>query len=123
MPKSTNNQNKVDNSFEDEIKEYNLSDEQKKFIKKSLFLHLTSGVLILTGMFILQSIITGIDISIKRFFLPNLVGVTAAFFIWKNKTKVLKANFALEKIIEKRTLDLRVANEMLEEIYKKSNNL
>jgi len=96
--------------------------EANKSIYASLFIHLLGGIILLSIMFSIQAIANGIELSPQKFLVPNIVGIVSGLLIWKSKATLIRNNADLEKIVEQKTLDLKMANEMLSEMVKKSSD-
>lgn len=87
-------------------------------IKFSLIVHLALGLATLLLVFFTSAFVNKLPITPKTLAPPILVGLVAGFLIWKSRVKIINTNLKLEQIIEKRTLDLQVANNMLEDNLK-----
>lgn len=100
----------------DQKNEDSMQNDLRLKLKKSLIYHLITGVVIMFFVFVINAKMADIELAPKRFVAPILVGLVAGFLIFKNKEKVIISNVNLEKEVEKRTMDLKVANELLEEM-------
>ncbi|PLW79765.1 hypothetical protein C0585_06050 [Candidatus Woesearchaeota archaeon] len=106
------------------LKETEIIDKAKKQaenLKFSLFLHILIGLGVLLAVFFTSAIMNGIDITPRTLIPPIFVGTLSGFLIWQNKKKMVLLSLNLEKIIERRTMDLKAANKIAEDLLAKSS--
>lgn len=82
-------------------------------LRLSLVLHIIIGVLVLWGVFLASAMVNKLPISAKTLAPPTLVGLISGYLVYASKKKIIEANMNLENIVSQRTLDLKVANDLL----------
>ncbi len=90
-------------------------DANRKRMVRSLVIHLATGILVLWGVFFVNATINNIPLGPRTVLMPTLVGSVSGYLIYRSKRKIIEANINLESIVAQRTMDLKVANDLLNE--------
>lgn len=87
-------------------------DDTKKMFK-SRFIHVLIGGIALSFIFTMQAKLTNIPIIPQRYIVPFFVGILFGYFVWKSKNSLIIKNEELRLEVEKRTMELKIANDNL----------